>query len=132
MATNSRNPRQALTPKPAQDGSKKPARPATKRPRNLSLSSEAIARGEAYSAARGTTLSAVVEQFLRALPAPVEVDDESLPPAKRRQREIEYTRANTTSPLVRELAGLLAESDLGERDPRELYREHLWRKHGGR
>lgn len=132
MPTNSRNSRAARTPNPPKGGSKKPARPSAKRPRNLSLSSEAIARGEAYSAARGTTLSAVVEQFLRALPAPVELDDESLAPAARRQLEIEYARANSTSRVVRALAGLLAESDLGEGDPREVYREHLWRKHGRR
>jgi hypothetical protein len=101
-----------------------------KRPRNLSLSADAIALGEAYSAARGTTLSALVEQFLRGLPIPTEYDDEELDPAERRRREIEYVRTHTNSPVVRELAGLLADSEIGDADPRELYREHIWRRYG--
>ena len=107
-----------------------PPAPRGKRARNLSLTPEAIARGEAYSAARGTTLSAVVEQFLRGLPAEVEIDDEDLDPMQRRRLEIEAVRSTTTSPLVRELYGLLVGSDLDSHDPRELHREHLVRRHG--
>lgn len=101
-----------------------------KRARNLSLTRDAIARGEAYSASRGTTLSALVEQFLRGLPAPAELDEEDLHPAERRRRDIEYVRVHSTSSLVRELAGLLDDEDIGDQDPRELYREHIWQKYG--
>lgn len=108
----------------------------TKRPqrraRNLSITPEAIERGEEYSAARGTTLSAVVEKFLRALPVAAPADDATVDPQERRRREIETLRARTTSLFVRDLLGVLADSDLANADPRELYREHLWRKYGQR
>ena len=108
----------------------------TKRPqrraRNLSLTPEAIERGEEYSAARGTTLSAVVEKFLRALPVAAPTDDATVDPQERRRREIDALRARTTSLFVRDLLGVLADSDLANADPRELYHEHLWRKYGQR
>jgi hypothetical protein len=130
MATNSRKKQRAAKPKSAADRSDTATARTRKRPRNLSLSSAAIERGEAYSSARGTTLSALVEQFLRALPSPAGDDEETLDPAERRRREIEYVRSSSPSPVVRELAGLLASSDPGDEDPRELYREHIWKRYG--
>jgi hypothetical protein len=130
MATNSRKKQRVAKPKSAADRSDTATARTRKRPRNLSLSSAAIERGEAYSSARGTTLSALVEQFLRALPSPAGDDDETLDPAERRRREIEYVRASSSSPVVRELAGLLSSSDPGDEDPRELYREHIWKPYG--
>jgi hypothetical protein len=130
MATDSRKKPRGAKARPAADRSDTGPKRTRKRPRNLSLSATAIERGEAYSAARGTTLSALVEQFLRGLPSPAGDDGEALDPAERRRREIEYVRANSTSPVVRELAGLLASSDLGDEDPRELYREHIWNRYG--
>jgi hypothetical protein len=130
MATNSKKKHRGAKATPAAVRSDTGPGRTRKRPRNLSLSSTAIERGEAYSAARGTTLSALVEQFLRGLPSPVGDDGEVLTPAKRKQREIEYVRASSTSPVVRELAGLLASSDLDDEDPRELYREHIWNRYG--
>ncbi|HEY7894378.1 MAG TPA: DUF6364 family protein [Gemmatimonadaceae bacterium] len=112
---------------------RKSARGSTRsrrRARNLSLTAEAIERGESYSAARGTTLSAVVEEFLRLLPVPAAAPVDTLDPQERHRREIEEVRARTTSPTVRAFLGLLADSDLGDADPRELYREHLWQKYG--
>ena len=130
MATNSRKKPRGAKARPTTDRSDTRPKRTRKRPRNLSLSATAIERGEAYSAARGTTLSALVEQFLRGLPSPAEDDGEASSPAERQRREIEYVRANSTSPVVRELAGLLASSDLGDEDPRELYREHIWNRYG--
>jgi hypothetical protein len=130
MPTNSRKKPRGAKGRPTTERSDtRPAR-TRKRPRNLSLSATAIERGEAYSAARGTTLSALVEQFLRGLPSPAGDDDEALDPAEQLRREIEYVRANSTSPVVRELAGLLVSSDLDDEDPRELYREHIWKRYG--
>lgn len=119
------------TPKSARAATPRSAR-ARRRPRNLSLTPEAIQRGEEYSVARGTTLSAVVEQFLRGLPVATATDDSTLDPQERRRREIEALRARTTSLVVRDLLGVLADSNLENADPRELYREHLWRKYGPR
>jgi hypothetical protein len=130
VATNSRKKQRVAKPKSAADRSDTATARTRKRPRNLSLSSAAIERGEAYSSARGTTLSALVEQFLRALPSPAGDDDETLDPAERRRREIEYVRSSSTSPVVRELAGLLSSGDPGDEDPRELYREHIWKRYG--
>jgi hypothetical protein len=130
VATNSKKKQRVAKPKPAADRTDTGSARTRKRPRNLSLSSAAIERGEAYSSARGTTLSALVEQFLRALPSPAGDDDETLDPAERRRREIEYVRASSSSPVVRELAGLLSSSDPGDEDPRELYREHIWKRYG--
>lgn len=106
--------------------------PSRRRPRNLSLTPDAIARGEIYSDARGTTLSAIVEQFLRGLPVPTGPHDELLGPQEQRRREIEEIRARTTSLAVRDLLGALANSDFADADPRELYRENLWQKYGPR
>ena len=134
MSSRSRKPRRVAepgAPAPARE-QERTTRPASKRARNLSLSEEAIARGESYSRARGTTLSALVEQFLRGLPVASEPDDDSLDPAERQRLEIETVRANTRSPLVRDLYGLLAGHDVAEREPREAHREHLWRKYRGR
>ncbi|HEY9429106.1 MAG TPA: DUF6364 family protein [Gemmatimonadaceae bacterium] len=130
MTRNSQKYPGGAKAKPAEAHSDTRSQRTGKRPRNLSLSADAIERGEAYSAARGTTLSALVEQFLRGLPAPASQDDEELDPAERQRREIEYVRAHTSSPVVRELAGLLADSDFGDEDPREVYREHVWRRYG--
>lgn len=130
MATNSSKKHRGAKARSAADRSDSGPGQMRKRPRNLSLSATAIERGEAYSAARGTTLSALVEQFLRGLPSPAGNDGEALNPAERRRREIEYVRASSTSPVVRELAGLLASSDLVDEDPRELYREHIWNRYG--
>lgn len=131
MSSRSRKPRRIAEPgTPATEQPHGP-RPTLKRARNLTLTGEAIARGESYSRARGTTLSALVEQFLRGLPVPIELEEESLDPAERQRREIETVRADTSSPLVRDLYGLLAGADLAQRDPREDYREHLWRKYRG-
>lgn len=106
----------------------------TKRPRrrarNLSLTPEAIERGEKYSAARDTTLSAVVEMFLRRLPVAAATDDSTVDRPERRRREVEAVRTRTTSLFVRDLLGVLADTDFDNADPRELYRNHLWRKYG--
>ena len=40
-----------------------------KRPKNLLLDGEALALGEAYAGYHGTTLSRLVEDFLRSLPS---------------------------------------------------------------
>ncbi len=130
MATNSGKKHRGAKPRPPSDRSDTRPRRTRKRPRNLSLSSTAIERGEDYSAARGTTLSALVERFLRGLPSPAGDDGEVLTPAERQRREIEYVRASSTSPIVRELAGLLASSDLGDEDLHELHREHIWNRYG--
>ena len=103
-----------------------------RRARNLSLTPEAIERGETYSAARGTTLSALVEEFLRGLPVAAAIEDSTVDPRERRRREIEELRAHTTSLFVRDLLGVLADTEIDNADPRELYREHLWRKYGPR
>ena len=131
MSAGSRKPHRVAEPGTSPREQERAPRSTLKRARNLSLTEEAIARGESYSRARGTTLSALVEQFLRALPATSEPDDDSLDPAERQRLEIETVRASTRSPLVRELYGLLAGHDIAEREPREAYREHLWRKYRG-
>ena len=131
MPDRSRKPRRVAESGTLDRKQGRTSRPAMKRARNLSLTEDAIARGESYSRARGTTLSALVEEFLRGLPASSEPDDDSLDPAERQRLEIEGVRASTRSPLVRELYGLLAGHDVAEVDPREAWREHLWRKYGG-
>ncbi|MHB1223636.1 MAG: DUF6364 family protein [Gemmatimonadaceae bacterium] len=102
-----------------------------RRARNLSLTGEAIARGEAYSATHGTTLSALVEQFLRGLPE-LEPDDSAGEPAELRRTDIARVRERSSSPLVRDLAGLLADSEMGDEDLREAYAAHLLRRYDGR
>jgi hypothetical protein len=77
--------------------------------KNLSLEPDAVKRGERYGRMHGTNLSRLVSDFLRALP--VEPPDEQ-----------------ALSPVVRRLRGVAA----GGRTDRALYREHLYRKYGGR
>lgn len=81
---------------------------ARKRAKNLSLSPEAIAHGEAYSRRHGTRLSKLVGDFLRALP-------------------LEEDRGRALSPAVRRLYGVAAGQQAGADD----YREHLRRKYVG-
>lgn len=96
-------------------GTRSSAKPK-KRAKNLSLSPEAIAHGEAYSRRHGTTLSTLVGDFLRALP-------------------LGETPARELSPAVRRLYGVAAGAPTdatGTSSGVESYREHLRRKHGGR
>ncbi len=81
----------------------------TRKPKNLSLEPDAIQRGERYGRLHGTTLSRLVNDFLRSLP-------------------LEPPPAQELSPLVRRLRGIAA----GRRTDRKEYREHLYRKYGGR
>jgi len=83
--------------------------PMGKIAKNLSLEPEAVARGERYGRRHGKNLSQLVNDFLRGLPL------ESPP-----DREL--------SPLVRRLRGVGG----GARTGRKEYREHLYRKYGGR
>jgi hypothetical protein len=79
-----------------------------KRPKNLSLDAEAVERGEEYGRRHGIALSRLVGEFLRALPLDAP------------EREL--------LPAVRRLYGVAAAG----RTTREDYREHLYRKYGGR
>lgn len=83
-----------------------PSPPRKKRAKNLSLSSDAIAHGEAYSRRHGTKLSKLVGDFLRALPLGEEP-------------------ARALSPAVRRLYGVAA----GAQASVEEYRDYLHRKH---
>ncbi|HET7552493.1 MAG TPA: hypothetical protein VFK04_14480 [Gemmatimonadaceae bacterium] len=78
----------------------------TRRARNLSLSDEAVERGERYSASLGLSLSALVDQMLRALPPEEDPAEDELPLKLRRLREL----------LVRDGPPV---------DWREAYREHV-------
>ncbi len=78
----------------------------TRRARNLSLSEEAVERGERYSASLGLSLSSLVDQMLRALPSEQDPAEDELPPKLTRLRE----------QLVRDGRPI---------DWREEYREHL-------
>lgn len=80
-----------------------------RKPKNLSLEPDAIRRGERYGRLHGTSLSRLVNDFLRSLP---------LGPQP----------ARALSPIVRRLRGVAA----GGRTDRKAYREHLYRKYGGR
>lgn len=60
----------------------------TRRARNLSLSDEAVERGERYSASLGLSLSALVDQMLRALPPEQDPAEDELPPKLRKLREV--------------------------------------------
>lgn len=80
----------------------------TKKPKNLSLESDAIARGERYSRLHETNLSRLVGDFLRSLPL-----EESKRPL---------------SPVVQRLRGIAA----GGKTDRPAHREHLYRKYGRR
>lgn len=77
--------------------------------KNLSLEPDAIARGERYGRRHGKNLSQLVNDFLRGLP-------------------LESPAERELSPLVRRLRGVAA----GGRAGRKAYREHLYRKYGGR
>jgi hypothetical protein len=76
-------------------------------PKNLSLDASAIERGERYAHRHGTSLSALVNQYLGALP----VD----------------TPAVVRSPAVRRLYGAATR----RRADKAGYDEHLARKYGG-
>ncbi len=78
----------------------------TRRARNLSLSDEAVERGERYSASLGLSLSALVDQMLRVLPGERNPAENELPPKLRQLRET----------LVRDGRPI---------DWREEYREHV-------
>lgn len=110
-----------------------PASGTAKRARNVSLSLAAISRGEAYAAAHGTTLSALVEHYLRGLP-PLDDCHDTDNAVDGGAHDLAGVRAGSSSPLVRELAGLLS-NGAGEKEvvgPREAYREHLQHRYGGR
>jgi len=104
--------------KPLRASGKAPASPPpakpTRRAKNLSLSPEAIARGEAYSRRHGTRLSKLVGDFLRALP-------------------LDHTPGRPLSPAVRRLYGVAAGApDDAGASIADDYREHLHRKYTGR
>lgn len=77
--------------------------------KNLSLEPDAVKRGERYGRLHGTNLSRLVSDFLRTLP--LEPPDEQ-----------------ALSPVVRRLRGVAA----GGSADQAHYREHLYRKYGGR
>lgn len=77
--------------------------------KNLSLDSEAIARGERYGRRHGKNLSQLVNDFLRGLP-------------------LESPPERTLSPVVRRLRGIAAGSKAG----RDEYRKGRYRKYGAR
>ena len=94
----------------------RPSAKPKKRAKNLSLSPEAIAHGEAYSRQHRMKLSKLVGDFLRALP-------------------LGETPARELSPAVRRLYGVAAEAPTGAAGASagiDAYREHLHRKYGGR
>ena len=84
------------------------SRKRTKRPKNLLLDPDAVARGERYSRRHGTSLSQLVGDFLRSLPLGVE--------------------GSPLTPAVRRLWGVAGNA----KDGREVYRQHVSRKYGGR
>lgn len=75
-----------------------------KRPKNLLLPPDAVARGERFSRLRGTSLSRLVSDFLRALP--IGDGDEG------------------SAPQVERLRGLLKAGG-----DRQVYRDHLVKKY---
>lgn len=79
-----------------------------KRPKNLLLEPDAIDRAERYGRLHGTSLSRLVSNFLRSLP-------------------LGAPAASELSPVVRRLRGVAA-----GRTDRKAYREHWYRKYGGR
>ena len=94
------------------NSTRKPAKSRrTRHARNLSLTDEAVARGEAFALASGTSLSAVVDRLLRALPPDDALDNAELPPALRRLRSMFATRKGPPP------------------DWRAEYREELYRKY---
>lgn len=92
-------------PKP--DPSKRSKR-TRKRPTNLSLDVDALERAERYSRRHGTSLSKLVNEYLRSLPNDADV--------------------RPLSPVVRRLRGVAAQSKAGQ----EEYRRHLGRKYGAK
>jgi len=77
--------------------------------KNLSLEPEAVARGERYGRRHGKNLSQLVNDFLRGLP-------------------LESPSDRELSPLVRRLRGVGGDARAGRKE----YRDHLYRKYGGR
>jgi len=75
-----------------------------RRPKNLLLDPDAVARGHQYSRRYGTSLSWLVDDFLRSLPLGAD--------------------ERTLTPGVRRLWGIAAGSDA------ERFRQHLSRKFG--
>lgn len=113
--SSSRKPKPSVRKARKPSGTRPSAKPK-KRAKNLSLSPEAIAHGEAYSRQHGTKLSKLVGDFLRALPL-----------GERPAREL--------SPAVRRLYGVAAGARAGVEGASsgiDAYREHLSRKYGGR
>jgi hypothetical protein len=88
----------------------KQAQTGNRRATNLTIDPEALVRGEAFSRLHGTSLSQLVSDLLRALPAAdYEPDRESL------------------SPVVRRLTELRPKAKVDKSD----YRAHLLKKYGG-
>jgi len=83
----------------------------TRRATNLTLSPEAMEKADRVAAARGTSVSRLVDDLLSALP-----DAEARP------------LAAELTPAVRRLLGVVRDSALTEHD----YRQHLVRKYGAR
>jgi hypothetical protein len=82
-----------------------------RRPTNLTLSPEAMEKADRVAAARGTSVSRLVDDLLSALP---DADARLL--------------AEELTPAVKRLLGVARESALSEQD----YRQHLIRKYGAR
>ena len=83
----------------------------TRRATNLTLSPEAMAKADRVAAARGTSVSRLVDDLLSALP-----DADARP------------LADELTPAVRRLLGVVRDSALTEQD----YRQHLARKYAAR
>lgn len=90
----------------SRSNSSKPRKRQGKRPTNLSLDVDALERGKRYSRLHGTSLSKLVNDYLRSLPG-----DSELKPL---------------SPVVQRLSGIAAGGKVG----REDYRRYLRRKYG--
>lgn len=88
-----------------------PGKPPLKKPTNLTLDPEAITRGEHFGRRHGTSLSQLVNGFLRSLPAPD--GDEAL---------------TDLTPAVRRLYGVAG----GGTTDRDAHRAHLLEKYKGR
>jgi hypothetical protein len=82
-----------------------------RRPTNLTLSPEAMEKADRVAAARGTSVSRLVDDLLSALP-----DADARP------------LAEELTPAVKRLLGMARDSALSERD----YRQHLVHKYGAR
>ena len=99
--------RRAVQAEPGQPPAKKAGARAAKRPTNLTLDRDAVARGERYGAAHGTSLSQLVNRFLHSLPDEGSVE-----------------APTELAPAVRRLFALAPGAD------REEYRRHLREKYG--